>query len=69
MSLAVELSQLYQAPWLDAIRSSLPGRLVLGRGFLWSDLACYAASLALAAVADLIVCQMISGRRGPSGTL
>ena len=40
-SFAVEFSQLYQAPWLNAVRRTLPGRLVLGAGFLWSDLVCY----------------------------
>jgi hypothetical protein len=29
-------------PWLDAIRATLPGRLLLGRGFIWLDLPCYA---------------------------
>ena len=48
LSLAVELSQLAQPPWLVAIRETLPGRLLLGRGFVWSDLPCYAAG-ALAA--------------------
>jgi hypothetical protein len=44
---AVELSQLLQVPWLDALRATLPGRLVLGTGFLWSDLTCYAAGVLL----------------------
>ncbi|MFP2926427.1 DUF2809 domain-containing protein [Pyxidicoccus sp. 3LG] len=44
-SFAVELSQLYQAPWLNAVRRTLPGRLVLGAGFLWSDLVCYTAGV------------------------
>lgn len=44
-SFAVEVSQLYQAPWLDAVRRTLPGRLVLGAGFLWSDLVCYTAGV------------------------
>ena len=48
-SCAIEVSQLYHAPWIDAIRRTLPGALVLGYGFLWSDLACYAAGVALAA--------------------
>ena len=43
------MSQLYHAPWIDAIRDTLPGALVLGYGFLWSDLACYAAGVALGA--------------------
>lgn len=38
---AIELLQLYQADWINAIRLTLPGRLVLGSGFLWSDLLVY----------------------------
>lgn len=49
---AVELSQLYHAPWIDAVRQTRIGGLVLGFGFLWSDLACYAAGIALAAALD-----------------
>ena len=51
-SCAIEVSQLYHGPWIDAIRRTLPGALVLGYGFLWSDLACYAAGVALGAAAD-----------------
>ena len=40
-ALAIEISQLYSAPWLDVLRQTLAGRLVLGAGFLWSDLLCY----------------------------
>lgn len=54
-SLAIEISQLYHAPWIDAIRGTRLGGLVLGLGFLWSDLACYAAGIALAAVLDRAV--------------
>lgn len=49
---AIELSQLYQAPWLDALRGTLPGRLVLGAGFRWDDLLCYAVGVLLAAMID-----------------
>ena len=38
---AVELLQLYQAPWMQALRKTPPGRLVLGSGFLWLDFARY----------------------------
>jgi hypothetical protein len=51
-SLAIELSQLYHAPWISAVRQTRLGGLVLGFGFLWSDLACYAAGIALAAALD-----------------
>ena len=47
--LAVELSQLVHFPLLDAARFVPLGRLVLGQGFLWSDLACYAVGIVLAA--------------------
>lgn len=49
---AVELSQLYRVPWINALRSSTMGALVLGQGFLWSDLACYALGVVLAAFID-----------------
>ncbi len=49
---AIELSQLYRTPWLDALRGTLPGRLVLGAGFRWDDLLCYAVGVLLAATVD-----------------
>lgn len=51
-SFAIEFSQLWQAPWLEALRSNRVAALVLGRGFLLSDLFCYSAGIALAALAD-----------------
>jgi hypothetical protein len=38
---SIELSQLYQADWINEIRSTRLGGLALGFGFLWSDLVCY----------------------------
>jgi hypothetical protein len=52
VSFAVEVSQLYHAPWIDALRRTLVGRLTLGAGFLWSDLVCYAAGVLLAVALD-----------------
>ena len=40
-SYAIEFSQLYHPPWLDAVRNTTLGGLLLGFGFLWSDLVCY----------------------------
>lgn len=37
----IELSQLYQADWINAVRSVKLGGLILGNTFLWSDLLCY----------------------------
>lgn len=50
----IELSQLYHTPWLDGLRSNRVGALALGRGFLWSDLACYAVGVACGVCVDLI---------------
>jgi hypothetical protein len=37
----IELSQLYHAPWIDDLRHTRIGGLILGFGFLWSDLVSY----------------------------
>src|ERR1017187_5125348 len=52
-SVAVELSQLYHAPWIDSIRQTTLGGLVLGFGFLWSDLACYAVGVGLGVMIEV----------------
>jgi hypothetical protein len=51
---AIEASQAYHAPWLDAVRATLPGRLVLGQGFHAFDLVCYAIGVALGAALERI---------------
>lgn len=37
----IEISQLYQANWIIEVRGTTMGGLVLGYGFLWSDIASY----------------------------
>src|SRR4051812_1598365 len=49
-SYAIEISQLYHAPWIDAIRRTTLGGLVLGYEFVWSDLVCYTVGVAMALV-------------------
>jgi hypothetical protein len=53
-SVLVELSQLYHAPWIDSVRRTTLGGLVLGFGFLWSDLACYAAGVGMGVALERI---------------
>lgn len=48
IAFAVELSQLYHAPTLDAIRSTTLGHLVLGSGFDPRDLVAYTLGVLLA---------------------
>lgn len=63
-SLAVELSQLYQADWINRIRRLRLGGLVLGYGFLWSDLVCYLAGIAIGILVELtIAVYLFNGRR------
>lgn len=54
-SFAVEFSQLYQADWINVIRSTTPGALLLGHGFLWQDLICYTTGVVLALSIDLLI--------------
>lgn len=45
LAFLVEISQLYHAPWIDSIRQTTLGGLVLGFGFPWTDLACYSVGI------------------------
>jgi hypothetical protein len=48
----IEIFQLYQAPWINGIRATIPGRLILGSTFHWSDLVAYAAGIAMGALRE-----------------
>ncbi|MFT7588100.1 MAG: hypothetical protein ACI959_000306 [Limisphaerales bacterium] len=52
---AIEISQLYQADWLNKIRHSTFGSLVLGRGFLWTDFLCYFTGIIFGFIVDRIL--------------
>jgi Protein of unknown function (DUF2809) len=47
-SYVVEFGQLYQAPWIVAIRHTTIGHLVLGSDFGWMDLVAYTVGAAIA---------------------
>ncbi|KAB2441199.1 ribosomal maturation YjgA family protein [Bacillus luti] len=49
----IEMSQLYHAPWIDSIRATTLGGLVLGYGFLWSDLVAYTIGLGIGILLEL----------------
>ena len=51
----IEFSQLYHAPWIDQIRNNRLGGLVLGFGFLWSDLVCYLVGVFLSMWSEWIL--------------
>jgi hypothetical protein len=52
-SVAVEISQLFHSTWIDSIRQTTLGGMILGFGFLWSDLACYAVGVGLGVMIDI----------------
>jgi glycopeptide antibiotics resistance protein len=59
--LAVEISQLYHAFWIDRIRQIRIGGLLLGHGFLWSDLICYFVGVNVGVLLELCrICQGFS---------
>lgn len=53
----IEFSQLYKAPWINNLRHTLFGRLVLGEGFLWSDLLCYTFGVVIGVWVDRLIKQ------------
>lgn len=55
---AIEFSQLYRSDWIDGIRSTVPGSLVLGQGFLAADLLRYGAGIAAAWLADTAAARL-----------
>lgn len=49
---AIEFSQLYKAPWIDSLRNTLFGKLVLGNTFLWGDLLSYTIGITIGILID-----------------
>ena len=48
----IEFSQMYQADWINEIRRTLPGSLILGRGFLPIDLLRYSVGIGISFLLD-----------------
>ena len=59
---AIEFSQLYKAPWIDNLRHTLFGRLVLGEIFLWGDLLSYTLGIAIGILIDNL---LLKNQRNP----
>ncbi|MEN9610708.1 MAG: hypothetical protein RLZZ628_1522 [Bacteroidota bacterium] len=57
---SIEFLQLYHAPWIEAIRHTQLGGLILGFEFLWSDLVSYIIGILVAFIIDnqLIIKQI-----------
>jgi hypothetical protein len=56
-SYMIEFSQLYQTDWINGIRATSLGSLILGKGFLVADLFRYAAGIIIAYFMDSYAIQ------------
>ncbi len=54
-SVAIEFSQFYHRPWIDEIRRTVIGGLILGFGFKSSDLICYAVGVVIGSTVDFFL--------------
>ena len=64
ISVIVELSQLYHASWIDSLRATTLGGLVLGFRFLWSDIVCYAVGVLIGIVVQTALIRLLVAPRG-----
>jgi glycopeptide antibiotics resistance protein len=53
-SFGIEFSQLYQEDWINQIRGTLLGALILGKGFLIIDLIRYTIGIVIASCLDRV---------------
>ncbi|HDR7438181.1 MULTISPECIES: DUF2809 domain-containing protein [Bacillus] len=51
----IEVSQLYHAEWIDSVRATTLGGLVLGYGFLWSDLLAYTIGIGIGMFCEFLL--------------
>ncbi|MBO9699876.1 MAG: DUF2809 domain-containing protein [Sporocytophaga sp.] len=49
----IEISQFYHAPWIDEIRHTRIGALILGFAFLWSDILAYTLGIGISFLGEL----------------
>lgn len=51
----IEGSQLYHSPWIDALRQTTLGGLVLGYTFLWRDLVSYSLGIGIGILVERFI--------------
>lgn len=65
-SVLIEFSQIYHAPWIDAIRAYPLGHLVLGSGFAWGDMLCYAVGIAFGVACEALAWSFTRRHKEPA---
>ncbi len=63
ISAGVEFSKWYRAPWLESVRHTLAGRLVLGSVFSWRNIAAYAVGILLGWALETAIRKLSAGRK------
>jgi hypothetical protein len=56
---ATEFSQLYEAPWINDLRHTFFGRVMLGKTFLLSDMLCYTIGIGLGILLELSLRRVV----------
>lgn len=51
----IEISQLYHAPWIASVRATKLGGLILGFGFLWTDLIAYCIGITVGFTLETLI--------------
>jgi len=62
-SFSIEISQLYHAQWINTLRKTRLGGLVLGYGFLWSDLVSYTVGIGFGVLIEKLMYLYIKRQR------
>jgi hypothetical protein len=62
ISVLDEVSQIYQAPWINVIRGTAVGHILLGAAFSWLDIIAYAVGILLGALIEVVVFSAKKGR-------
>ncbi len=65
LCIIVETSQLLDAQWIRSLREYPVIRLLIGQGFMWSDLLLYAVGIGIAWVLDRLILMRIFGKPQP----
>jgi hypothetical protein len=57
--LPYRISQLYKAGWIDNLRHTFLGRMILGEIFMWGDLASYTAGILAGVLIEVFTIKRI----------
>jgi glycopeptide antibiotics resistance protein len=61
-SIIVEVSQLYHDDWIDKIRRTFLGELMLGSDFVWTDLLAYLCGVGFGIIIDCLIQSCLKNR-------